>query len=149
MLVGNPALSLNTLKVEATILDLCHAKLSHLGGGNLANDLSPMGRHDSTEGGGHGSHVRVPAVLGHGHEHVLSEGVHLEFVASAGQAVLLESLLDRGVGQELLEPAVLGQAVAKGRQVLLNGFQGLLLVGGRVEGRGISKEMIQKIRLVL
>ena len=79
-------------------------KKAHLSSGDLANDLSPVRRHDGAEGANDGLEDVVAAVLNHADEQVLGQHVHLELVASAGEAVGLQLLLHRRVCHELVEP---------------------------------------------
>lgn len=78
---------------------------TYLCGGDLANDLSAVGRHQGVEGGDDVFELVDAAVLGHADEQVLGQDVHLQLVASAGKTVGLQLLLHRGVGHELFEPA--------------------------------------------
>ena len=50
--------------------------------------------------------VGLPVVLGQGKEKVLGEVVEAELLAGPGQSVDLDSGLDGGIHQELLESAV-------------------------------------------
>lgn len=110
----------------------------YLGSGDFTDDLSAVSGHDGLERVDDGAKVAVAAVLCHQKEQVLRQLVHAQLVASAGEPVGLDVLLDGGVEEELVQGVVLGQLGLELDEVLLDGVEGLLLGGSRVEGHGVA-----------